>query len=422
MKTPFATMALAAALAASAPAQAQTQGRANAPRAGQPGAGAAASRPVAPPRLQPTPDGDPAKADPTVLPAGMAPPEPIAVDQLVEPGIPLPNVPLDPYILRKENGPFMVMARTFRGPDATKYALALTLELRNTYHLPAYIWHLKVQPGGSNIRNVQPTAPGVVPNADITAPEKYRVFDEAAVLVGDCKTIDDAEALLHRLRKCKLNCLDALPTIWGQRKGSLRFGSFVTQNPLVGAQFLYPSPEVGGHGHGQGQDQGTPPGTALPGQTFDPYVATSGFQFAPKKDPLLKQMNQGPHSVSRCAGPYVLQVAEFTGRSSIDVNDPKFKNDKWFRKSPLATAADDAEALAANLAKCETLDPQIRPYVYHDRFSSKVVLGGFSGPDDPKLAKFLNEDVKFVIGELLKRKFTQIPLAPASNLIPVPRP
>ena len=39
--------------------------------------------------------------------------------------LPLPNDPIEPYLLTKDNGPFMVMAKSFRGPDAERFALAL---------------------------------------------------------------------------------------------------------------------------------------------------------------------------------------------------------------------------------------------------------------------------------------------------------
>jgi hypothetical protein len=84
------------------------------------------------------------------------------------------------------------------------------------------------------------------------------------------------------------------------------------------------------------------------------------------------------------------------------------------------TAADDAERLAENLEKCRSLDRGFKPYVYHDRTRSVVTIGQFNGPNDPNLAR-LREKMPFLIGELLDRKFTQLPLAPAADLMPVPR-
>jgi hypothetical protein len=342
-----------------------------------------------------------------VTPTVLNPPEPVELDKLEGPKIALPDVPIDPFLLRKENGPFMVMAHTFRGPDATKYAMALILELRNSFGLPAYLFHLKIQPGGSNIRNVQPTANPGVPIGEVAPPEKYRIYDEAAVLVGDCKTIDEAEALMRKVKKLHPKTLEALPTIWNHRKGQGLKWAMVTQNPLQAAQNLYPGM---GPKHGPTQS----------GQAFDPAVAAASFQMNRKPDPLIKQINGGPRSIFKCPGPYTLPVAEFTGRATTK-NDPRFAEESFLRQSPLATAADDAEQLAAKLARCKTLDPAFRPFVYHTRTSSIVCLGAFNGPGDPRLAK-LRGDIPKVVTEMLQKKFTEIPLAPATEPMLVPKP
>ncbi|GIW88591.1 MAG: hypothetical protein KatS3mg108_2915 [Isosphaeraceae bacterium] len=409
MQRLHATMALSIslALAGSAPSLAQSQRRLA-------------------PRLVPTPPSsnptaptasdtaNPPASDTRVTRTVEVPPEPIPIEDLGKPEIALPDGPIEPYLLRKEHGPFMIMAHTFRGPEATRYALALAMELQSAHGLPAYIFHLKIQPGGSNIRNVQPTAARDVENAQIDGPEKYRVFDEAAVLVGHCKSIDEAEKLLKRVKKIKPQCLDALPSIWGHRKGQGLYRAHITANPLQPAQVLYPGRNPNGH-HLHGNALPT-----QPGQAFDPYVAAAAFERMPKPDPLIKRINGGPRSLFNCPGPYTLQVAEFAGRSSADANDPKFGSESFLKKSPLMTAADDAERLAEALQKCKSLDPAFKPYVYHDRTRSIVTIGHFTGPDDPNL-KRLRDAMPSIIGELLQRRFTQLPLAPAADLMPVPR-
>ena len=85
---------------------------------------------------------------------------------------PLPNDPIEPWLLTKKDGPFMVLAKTFRGPDSEKLALLLAKELRAKYNLPAYILRSKDFPGKSNIRGIPPQAdPGVV-QANVNVPEK----------------------------------------------------------------------------------------------------------------------------------------------------------------------------------------------------------------------------------------------------------
>lgn len=351
-----------------------------------------------------------AKADGDVKKADQMPPVPIPLEELAAPAMALPEEPLEPYLLRKENGPFMVTARVFRGPDATKFALALTKELRGTFHLPAYIFFLKIQPGGSNIRNVQPTSPREIPIGMIGKPEEYRIYDEAAVLVGNCKTIDEAEKLMHKVKGLHPECLGKLPTIWQHRRGKGLKWAMVTANPLIPAQHLYPG---NGHGHA--------PQALKIGDAVDPQVIVSRFEQAHKRDPLVERMNKGPHSIYHCAGPFTLQVTQYTGRVTNNVNDPKFSEQGFLKMSPLATAADDAEQLAEHIAKCSSLPSGMKPYVYHDRFSSTVTIGSFSGANDPKLAQ-LRAALPKVTMELLQKKYTQLPLAPATYPMKVPRP
>jgi hypothetical protein len=106
--------------------------------------------------------------------------------------------------LDENGGPFMVLARAFRGPEAETFARAVASELRKEHGLTASLY---VVPG----RNGLP---------------------EAAVLVGDCKTPQDARALVHRIRKIKPACLANLPESRGGLTRALQ-----TTNPLVSFDF-----------------------------------------------------------------------------------------------------------------------------------------------------------------------------------------
>jgi hypothetical protein len=379
------------------------------------------------------------------------------MDALGKPKIALPTGPIEPYLIQPENGPFMVMAYTFRGPDAARYAQALTIELRSKYKLPAYIFYAKVQPGHSNIRNIPPTSPPYVRNGEMAAPERYRNYDEAAVLVGDCKTIGESNQLLRRVKKLHPTTVEALPSIYYWRRDRGLSRALLTTNPLVPAQYLYPG-------------KGNPMPVLKPGQVFDPSVMTAGFETINRKDPLIKQMNKGPHNIYKCAGPYVLQVAEFTGRQMLSLDgelpkqaendlsgargvldrllkpDPRRKDDKIESnqarrakiQSPLAQAAEDAESMAEAISKSGLLEKSIRPYVYHDRFASRVYLGPFRGPDDPAFIALVKDPTNgsMVPASALKpadrqvSKIVQVsydlmtkkgipPLAPASQLTAV---
>src|SRR5262249_1222213 len=142
--------------------------------------------------------------------------------------------------MTKDAGPFMVMAFTFRGPNSAKYAQALAIELRNDYQLPAWVFLTKLQPMHSNIRGVPPTAAYNVKSPDISPPEGNRIFDEAAVLVGNCKTLAESVDLLCKVKKIHPKCLKNYQDIyrWRRDKGLSR--ALRTTNPYVPAQYLYP--------------------------------------------------------------------------------------------------------------------------------------------------------------------------------------
>jgi hypothetical protein len=271
-------------------------------------------------------------------------PEPTPASELKAPTVALPDEPVEPYLLNKDIGPFMVWARTFRGPEAQRMALALVKELRTEYRLPAFIVRTKDFPGRSLIRGTPPTAPSQVKQPNIKMPEKIRTFDEAAVLVGDEKTMADAEKLVHVVKKIKPKCLDGMSTPLWWRAG-LSY-AYRTINPYAPAQTLYPR--------------------------------------APDK--LIIAMNKGLRSIAHCPGRYSLQVAEFTGRSALQFGLEKQAGNRLpdLRESPLQTAAADAERLAERLAKSSEFQALRQPvYVYHDRSSSKVFVGSFASDLDP---------------------------------------
>ena len=295
------------------------------------------------------------------------------------PQIPLPTGPIEPYLLTKDNGPFMVLAYTYRSPDAPRQALALVLELRNKYRLPAYILLPKKFPNRSNIRGVSPQAPTFATGDDVGVPEIYRTLDEAAVLVGDEKTIKDSNVLMHKVKKIHPVCIDGVQQMWDWRRGKGLTRATMTTNPFVPAENLFPQ----------------------------------------QRDIIVSQINDGPHNIRNCPGRYTLEVANFEGRKALqaDGGELQLKGRNPFAKSPLATAADDAERLADSLAKDKLIQQTgYEPYVYHDRFSSRVTMGSFDTPNDAK-AKQLHDRLVELTYDLAERKVTpNIMIVPAPNL------
>jgi hypothetical protein len=245
----------------------------------------------------------------------------------------------------------MVLARVFRGPDAQRMAIALCKELRTEFGLPAYIFRKKESPGGSLIRGVPPTVPSQVNSTDIKMPEKIRTFDEAAVLVGNEKTLADQERLWREVKKLEPVCLEKMSSPFHWRKGLA--SAIRTTNPYVPAQYLYPR----------------------------------------SPDRLMMVMNGGLRSIINCPGAFSLQVAEFSGRSAFSFNPNAPANHILpnLKDSPLRTAHDDAERMAEKLANSPEIRQTGQPvYVYHDRTSSKVFIGSFKSPQDPAAGALRN--------------------------------
>jgi len=337
MKSPIAALALFGTLAAS-PAWAQAQTRT--PVSGT-------TQPTSPPFSPGGAANALAPTDKPAIPATGALPELTPASDLKPPTIALPNEPIEPYLLSKGDGPFMVLARTFRGPDAERMALALTKELRNDFGLPAFILRRKDFPGGSLIRGTPPTVPSEVMAPNIKMPEKIRTVDEASVLVGNEKTLADSEKLWREVKKLKPKCLAGMSSPYWWRSGLS--SAIRTTNPYVPAQLLFPRP----------------------------------------KDKLVVLMNTGLRSIANCPGNYSLQVADFSGRSSYQFNtqDLPFHLLPDLKNSPLRKAHDDAEKMAEKLAKAPEIRRLGQPiYVYHDRTTSKVFVGSFNSPQDPAAA------------------------------------
>lgn len=318
-----------------------------------------------------------------VLPDGAVVPGPAVEGETVaaEPAVPLPTGALEPYMLTRQNGPFMVLAYTFRGPDAPRQALALASELRSKFQLPAYILLPRKFPNRSNIRGVPPQAPQFATRDDVGVPEIYRTLDEAAVLVGNEKTIKDSNILMHRVKKLHPACIDGSKQMWEWRKGAGLSRATMTTNPFIPAEELFPQ----------------------------------------QQDVLVARMNsEGDHNIRHCPGRYSIQIANFEGRKSLDSQNEKLFINRLMETSPLKTAAEDAERLAENLSKDEDIRKTgYEPYVFHDRFSSRVLIGSFDRIDDPNARQLRDKLVELTV-PLVKRKVsTNSLIVPATQLTDV---
>ena len=161
--------------------------------------------------------------------------------------------PIEPYLLTKDAGPFMVLARVFRGPDARRMAMALAKELRDEYGLPAYILRKGDVPA-DRVRGVPPAGIAQAMGPDGKMSEKIRTFDEAAVLVGDEKRLEDQLELWREVKRIQPKCLEQLVAVFPWRKGLV--------SPPCEPQTLSFPPEACRTGQGQ-LGEATERGTSL---------------------------------------------------------------------------------------------------------------------------------------------------------------
>lgn len=112
------------------------------------------------------------------------------------------------------------------------------------------------------------------------------------------------------------------------------------------------------------------------------------------RDPLVLQLNSGnEYSLLQNPAKYTVVVATFQGKYVLQATGDTNKKE---RELEISSALDDAAKRAWELctalrhAKSLGYDREFEAYVYHDRFSSIVTIGGFQSKDDPRIAEIQN--------------------------------
>ncbi len=320
------------------------------------------------------------------------------------------------YTLTKQNGPWLIVAATFRGYDAKpgtqladakhkqssqearQQAQELVIELRKKYKLAAFT-HNRVddyserQSGNGIDRYGRPKRMKFLNDDD-------SLITEVAVLVGDYSAVEDPDCQAA-LKQIKVMHPDALDVDHGKGSCLITLGvqaaafgkndirherapmakAFVSRNPLL------------------------PPETAQ-NRGVDKMVA---------------DMNREVEfSLLKCRGKYTVQVATFTGEVIIDQNKiQQVKSSESAGHSRLAEAAEKAHKVTATLREMG-----YEAYEFHDRSSSIVTVGGFESTGTPRTdGKIEINPVAFKIIELFKAKDPnarpgQTSLAPTGALQP----
>ncbi len=276
----------------------------------------------------------------------------------------LKRVEADPdkeYTLTEENGPWAIMACSFSGEGADRQARELVLELRKRYKLPAYSHKVSFDLGKhTQGRGIDPTG----------APLRMRYkrgseLAETAVLVGDYPAVDDPEAqkVLQKLKASRPECL---------KLGDDR----ATNRSLAGWRWLQEQVRQQTPSSDSEKQKGPMRHAFVTTNPLLPkdYFVTNGV------DDLVLRMNKGvKHGLLDCPGKYTVQVAHFTGRTTIKQDEiQRVKSGAKVKESLLAKAAEKAHRLTESLRL-----KGYEAYEFHDRYASIVTVGSFESVGTP---------------------------------------
>jgi hypothetical protein len=275
----------------------------------------------------------------------------LALLAITERGVSGPRVEADPsklYPITPDVGPWVICAASYMGEDARELARQTIHQLRRRDNLPAYFFDYSEQ----ERREMQNYLNG--------RKGKVRVQDQCGVLIGGYKDEQSARNALTEVKRLKMPELNlgpqksaydmtADPATGRRLKISPFANAFVTRNPMV-----------------------------------------QRAQEEPEKDPFLKSLNDGesysllrnPKAWTLTVKAYACTTAYTSGGGSNTFLDKLWPSNKT--NDVLGASAAQAHELARILR-----DLGMEAWVLHLRKQSVVTVGGFDGPDDPRLQQTL---------------------------------
>tara|TARA_Y100001934_G_scaffold61531_1_gene76264 strand:+ start:2573 stop:3682 length:1110 start_codon:yes stop_codon:yes gene_type:complete len=262
---------------------------------------------------------------------------------------PFERVEADPakrYDVTDQQGPWMVLATSFRGAGAEKQAHDLILELRREFKLEAYM-HRKSYDFSNKVEGRGIDKYGkpkqMVYNRSVQ-------FDEIAVLVGNFESLqsDDTQELLQNIKTMHPKTLGQEPDAGtaqvyaGLRSLQRKLNLSAEKKGPMGRAFIIRNP-------------------LLPADYFTQNSV----------DPFVERLNSGvEYNLLKNPGKYTVQVATFRGKVVYDI-EKDYDADASVSDS-LVKAAENAHKLVTALRK-----QGIQAYEYHDRHESVVCVGSF---------------------------------------------
>lgn len=247
------------------------------------------------------------------------------------------------FPLAESDGPWLVLAATFRGDAARDDARMLVHELRGRHKLKAYTLEKSFDYTGEQ------TGLGLNPDG---SPKRMRYANaeevtEVAVLVGDFGSFDDprGQKMLTKIKSLRPDALSdgrAKSRAFSDFRRMIGLDGQADKGPMHMA-FVIPNP-------------------LLPEEFFS----------RPEVDEFVQEMNTGvEHSLLDCPGRYSVRVALFTGAGTFDQKAIEGGQDVEL-ESRLVEAAETAHRLTESLRR-----RGFEAWEFHDRESSMVCVGSF---------------------------------------------
>ncbi|MBM3953743.1 MAG: hypothetical protein FJ309_03850 [Planctomycetes bacterium] len=302
------------------------------------------------------------------------------------------------FPLAEQDGPWLVLATTFRGEGARDDARRLVQELRQKHGLKAYTHEKSFDYTGS------PQGLGLNPDG---SPKKMRYANsaqvvEVAVLVGDFASFDDprGQKVLARVKQLHP---EALSGEGGRSRSYSEFRRMV------------------------GLDRGTGKGPLHLAFVIPNPLLPEDFFARQQIDRFVLDMNADvTHSLLDCPGAYSIRVATFTGAGSFDQSTAE----ETPGASRLVEAAEQAHRLTETLRRAGW-----PAWEFHDRESSIVCVGSFDEvrirqpnggtalhPEAARIVRELGPDpARLAAGAVMPRTIDGILLDVAPKPIGVPR-
>ena len=306
------------------------------------------------------------------------------------------------FPLAESDGPWLVLATTFRGEGAREDARRLVQELRRDHKLKAYTHEKSFDYTGEQ------QGLGLKPDG---TPKKMRYANaeqvvEVAVLIGDFASFDDTrgQKMLAKVKSLHPQSLS------GESGKSQSFSDFrkmvgLDRNAAKGPMhlaFVIPNPLL--------------PEDFFTRQEVDKFV--------------IEMNSDVTHSLLDCPGRYTVRVATFTGAGTFDQKAIEAGDDAVKLESRLVEAAEKAHRLTQALRSGGW-----QAWEFHDRESSIVCVGSFqqvSVPQangvaavNPEIARIVRElgpdPTRLATGSIMPRSIDGIMLDVQPKPIDVPR-